>query len=198
MIRKEALIVLVTFCLTATLFSIIPVGSQGIREYDPWYDINDDGKIDLKDYYGVGLKYATSGDPTKNVNVTNWPQTQNVSVVNMPQSTDTNVWYNEHFAASSQAWKVDYRASGFGQLHVLIYAMGLITGESLLVEVHGELFNAAHDSEVLVLAYAITIRPGSQFQAFTIPVPSEYFAFRASTDDVSNCYVYLSFYLTYA
>ena len=61
MIRKEILIVLATFCLTATLFSIIPVGSQGVREYDPWYDINDDGKIDLKDYFGVGLKYGTYG-----------------------------------------------------------------------------------------------------------------------------------------
>lgn len=63
MIRKEVMIVLITFCLTATLFSIIPVGSQGVREYDPWYDINDDGKIDLKDYFGVGLKYGTSGTP---------------------------------------------------------------------------------------------------------------------------------------
>jgi hypothetical protein len=63
MIRKEVLIVIVAFCLTATLFSIIPVGSQGVREYDPWYDINDDGKIDLKDYYGVGLKYGTEGTP---------------------------------------------------------------------------------------------------------------------------------------
>lgn len=73
--RNEVLIVLITFCLTATLFSIIPVGSQGVREYDPWYDINDDGKIDLKDYFGVGLKYGTEGDSTKNVNVTNWPET---------------------------------------------------------------------------------------------------------------------------
>lgn len=61
--RKEVMIVLITFCLTATLFSIIPVGSQGVREYDPWYDINDDGKIDLKDYFGIGLKYGTEGTP---------------------------------------------------------------------------------------------------------------------------------------
>jgi len=194
--KKTLLLSFVSVLCAATLFFAIPVSSSGT--YDPWLDYNGDGIVDLKDVYPMHQAYGTSGDPTRNVNVTNWPQTQNVSVVNMPQSTDTNVWYNEHFAASSQAWKVDYRASGFGQLHVLIYAMGLITGESLLVEVHGELFNAAHDSEVLVLAYAITIRPGSQFQAFTIPVPSEYFAFRASTDDVSNCYVYLSFYLTYA
>jgi hypothetical protein len=79
MIKKEVMIVLVTFCLTATLFSIIPVGSQGVREYDPWYDVTGpipnqpDGKIDLRDYYAMGLKFGTAGDPTKNVNVTNWP-----------------------------------------------------------------------------------------------------------------------------
>ena len=80
MIRKEVLIVLVTFCLTATLFSIIPVGSQGVRGYDPWYDVTGptpnqpDGKIDLRDYYAMGLKFGTEGDPTKNVSVTNWPE----------------------------------------------------------------------------------------------------------------------------
>ena len=63
MIRKEVLMVLITFCLTATLFSIIPVGSQGVREYDPLFDINDDGKIDLRDYFGVGLRYGTVGTP---------------------------------------------------------------------------------------------------------------------------------------
>jgi hypothetical protein len=64
MIRKEVLIVLITFCLTATLFSIIPVGSQGVREYNPWYDVNDDGKIDLKDYMGVGFKFGTEAEGT--------------------------------------------------------------------------------------------------------------------------------------
>jgi hypothetical protein len=63
MTRKILLIVLITFCLTATLFSIIPVGSQGIRDYDPWYDMNDDGKIDLWDVYHLNMKYGTTGTP---------------------------------------------------------------------------------------------------------------------------------------
>jgi len=63
MIRKELLIILITFCLTATLFSIIPVGSQGVREYDPWYDMNDDGIIDLWDVYHMNMKYGTEGTP---------------------------------------------------------------------------------------------------------------------------------------
>ena len=83
MIRKEVMIVLITFCLTATLFSIIPVGSQGVRDYDPWYDVTGlipgqpDGKIDLRDYYAIGLKFGTEGDPTRNVNVTNFPLDEN-------------------------------------------------------------------------------------------------------------------------
>ena len=32
MTRKELIIVLITFCLAATLFSIIPVGSQAVQE----------------------------------------------------------------------------------------------------------------------------------------------------------------------
>jgi hypothetical protein len=47
-------------------------GSQTTVQYDPWADINDDGKIDMKDIiYEIRL-FGTTGDPTKNVNVTNW------------------------------------------------------------------------------------------------------------------------------
>jgi hypothetical protein len=104
MIRKEALIVLVTFCLTAALFSIISVGSQGAREYDPWYDINDDGKIDLKDYYGVGLKYATAGDPTKNVAVTNWPT--NELAYNVTTSISASGWHYTPWISINEYSKV--------------------------------------------------------------------------------------------
>lgn len=74
--RDFVLAILVAFCLTATLFSIIPVG--GLGTYDPWLDVNGDGKIDLKDYYTVGKAYGTLGDPTRNVNVTNTPLTVKV------------------------------------------------------------------------------------------------------------------------
>jgi hypothetical protein len=43
---------------------IIPTNSSpGPRDYDPWYDINDDGKIDIKDIYGIALEYGTEGEP---------------------------------------------------------------------------------------------------------------------------------------
>jgi hypothetical protein len=49
-------------------------GSQTTFQYDPWADINDDGKIDMRDIGYTCRLFGTTGDPTKNVNVTNWPQ----------------------------------------------------------------------------------------------------------------------------
>jgi len=63
-----------TFCLTSIIFLIIPVHSYTPYTYDPWLDVNDDGKINLVDTFTTDLAYGTTGDPTKNVNVTNWPQ----------------------------------------------------------------------------------------------------------------------------
>ena len=72
--KKDLMIaVLLTFCLTATMFMIATTKSQ---EYNPWADLNEDGKIDILDLTGVTGIYGMSGDPTKNVNVTNWPTQQ--------------------------------------------------------------------------------------------------------------------------
>jgi hypothetical protein len=199
MIRKEILIVLVTFCLTAALFSIISVGSQGAREYDPWYDINDDGKIDLRDYFGVGLKYATSGDPAKNVTVTNWPDansTRNVNVTDWPNSTDCLVWWN---AAVDNTGIVSnfLSAKGFAQLHVL--AAGVVGGGNITVEVRGLLYDLTHTSSTSAVAYKTTLKPYPQSNAaFSIPVPSEHFYFWAYAGSASVLHLYLSYYLTWA
>jgi hypothetical protein len=47
-------------------------GSQTTVQYDPWADINDDGKIDIKDIAYSSRLFGTLGDPTKNVNITHW------------------------------------------------------------------------------------------------------------------------------
>lgn len=75
--KKDLIIaVLSTFCLTATLFMIMPTRSSSAeRQYNPWCDINDDGQIDMiNDIRSVAILFGTTGDPTKNVNVTNWPE----------------------------------------------------------------------------------------------------------------------------
>lgn len=38
-------------------------GEPSVSDYDPWCDINDDGKIDIKDIASVALKFGTTGTP---------------------------------------------------------------------------------------------------------------------------------------
>lgn len=64
MVKKRDLIiaVLIAFCLTTMLFLVKPIGSQTSGQYDPWLDINDDGKIDIRDVHAVAVAYGSSGD----------------------------------------------------------------------------------------------------------------------------------------
>jgi len=79
MVTKRDLViaVLCTFCLTSALLTILPSGSNyktsGSGEYDPWVDLDGDGVIDSTDSGMLGAAWGTYGDPTRNVNVTNWP-----------------------------------------------------------------------------------------------------------------------------
>lgn len=75
MIRKDVVIAIIaTFCLTSTLFMITTSKSQsGVGEYNPWADYNEDGIIDIFDIVPGAVSFGAEGDPTKNVNVTNWP-----------------------------------------------------------------------------------------------------------------------------
>ena len=79
--KKDLIIaVLATFCLTAALFTVVPIRSQSTSGYDPWKDLNDDGVIDSTDLGMLGTSWATTGDPTKNVNVTNWPEDRPLTI----------------------------------------------------------------------------------------------------------------------
>ncbi|MCJ7423420.1 hypothetical protein MUP01_04025 [Candidatus Bathyarchaeota archaeon] len=90
MIGKNIVVaVLVTFCLTALLFMVVPVGSQGAHSYDPWWDLTGDGKIDIADIARISASYGASGDPTRNVSVTNWPSEMNINITNWDQWSQT-------------------------------------------------------------------------------------------------------------
>jgi hypothetical protein len=69
------MILALVFCLN--------VGSQTTMPYDPWADINDDGIIDIYDLVNMANKYGATGDPTKNVTVTNWPIATNYLTVTL-------------------------------------------------------------------------------------------------------------------
>jgi hypothetical protein len=55
-----AAILLAAFMLT---LAITPIASQQVRTYDPWVDINEDGKIEGKDIASIAKLFGTSGTP---------------------------------------------------------------------------------------------------------------------------------------
>jgi hypothetical protein len=68
----------IALLLLGSPFLVQVTTSQGV--YDPWCDYDEDGDIDIYDIVRIAEAYGTTGDPGKNVNVTNWPPTVNVIV----------------------------------------------------------------------------------------------------------------------
>jgi hypothetical protein len=83
---KNYLIAVMLSAMVLALIFIPFSGSQTTPQYDPWIDINDDGVIDIKDYQTVKINIPSTGDPTKNVNVTNWPIATNYLTVMLNES----------------------------------------------------------------------------------------------------------------
>lgn len=98
MIRKDFVVVLIALCLVFVVFAAIP--TSGVGQYNPWYDINDDGQIDVKDIYKVSQAYGSSGTPLKKASIqydSGWIDVtgkcgQNITVTHGLGITD---WNNE-------------------------------------------------------------------------------------------------------
>ena len=66
MVRKKdlAIAISVIFCLTATLFLIVPsLSVSSVHSYDPLLDVNDDGVINIVDLSKVAAAFGKSGTP---------------------------------------------------------------------------------------------------------------------------------------
>jgi hypothetical protein len=60
MIKKDVIIaILVTFMLTTAFFGILPTRSA--PAYDPWLDVNDDGRVDMRDIGAVCNGFGQHG-----------------------------------------------------------------------------------------------------------------------------------------
>ena len=176
--------------LTFVCVLLVPallVGVSSSATYDAWSDLDADGDVDLFDAVTFAGSYGTTGDATKNVNVVNWPT-----------STDVGVWWMQNLPPSTTLSSSGYRAEGFGQLHVLVRASGLGAGESVTIVIYGELVSTSGGASWLTEAYTTTLTSSFSWRDITIPVPSAWFRFYASTDAATNCNVYLSFYLTWS
>jgi hypothetical protein len=67
MIKKDLIVaVLATFCLSVTLFTILPTRSQ---TYDPWVDLDGDGRISIYDVVQMTSIFGKTGDPARNVTI---------------------------------------------------------------------------------------------------------------------------------
>jgi len=104
--KNLIIVVLATFCLTSVLF-LIPASSSGIWPYDPWWDLNDDGKIDITDVAMTSGSFGTYGNSTKNVNVTNWPSRGNLTLCTDSQTIIiADAKGNEYTGTVSTPWNV--------------------------------------------------------------------------------------------
>lgn len=106
MIRKNTVFaVLVTFCLTAMLFMIVPVSSYGT--YDPWIDFNDDGKIDVKDIATVAKNFGSNGTPINKTALLLELQSKidslNSSLLNLEAYLETRIANQDALIAELQA-----------------------------------------------------------------------------------------------
>lgn len=188
--RKDLIVaILCTFCLTMVLFTAAPVKSTG-SSYDPWVDVNHDGKINVLDLIKVALSTGTTGDPALNVNVANWPN-----------STETVVW-NGSYVTNSPIDCYPVSAKGFAHLNVYVMSnLALQTNASvtITISVYGAMLYipTTHPGFYPILVYTTTLnlsRPGA---CFSIPVPGQYFYFQAVSNTHIPYMVYLSYYLTW-
>lgn len=74
-LRTDRMVIalLLAFVLVSILSIAIPTRSQSETNYSPWKDINEDGVIDIYDFVHLANSYGSAGDPTKNVNIANFP-----------------------------------------------------------------------------------------------------------------------------
>ena len=177
-------IMFATACVLLALTVLVRISSSAT--YDPWADLDESGDIDIFDVVTLAGSYQTTGDPTKNVNVLNWPVTTQQHTVFWSQESDaTSEWYN---------------ASGFAHMHLTWWVAdgGLSAGELITVNTWARIYSPTGGSAVQFVAGLTDITPANDAGALTVPVPAERFCFHLDIAAGTTARVYLAFYLTHA
>jgi hypothetical protein len=166
-------------CVILAPMMLVSVSSSAV--YDPWVDLDESGDIDIFDVVTLAGSYQTTGDPTKNVNVLNWPVTN--------QQT---VWYTR----TTDGVSGEYNASGFGHMHITWQVGGLTGDEAVTLRIFAMMYYPGGSRGYIVQSMVIT---AATYQgALSFPVPSETFYFSLDLADGTTATVYFAFYLTYA
>jgi len=166
-----AAVSLTTLMLALTLAP--PSGSQLQRQYDPWADINDDGKISMDDIiYEVKL-FGTKGDPAKLVII----------------SRHDAYFEVRDFTVTSEGYYFGVNTTGFQYLSLAVRVQGTAT-----VHFCWYFGNPAMPP----LSYAnITVVNSDQYYQWQSQVNGPYFyLYYAPAQGVINCYTVVAIYLT--
>jgi hypothetical protein len=194
--RRDLIIaIMLTFCLTASIFM---VATSNSAEYDPWEDIDDDGKISIFDIVNLTNSYGATGNATKNVAVTNWPDANNANVTNWPRSEDILIWYQDEILDGAYQYSPHYYSNGYSKIHMRMYVGALAVGESCTFWVITPLRNANHTSYYPIPAYTQIFNSTYVRTAVTVDVPSDEFYFGFDAAAGTSCIVSLAFYMTWA
>jgi len=182
--RVFVIAVLSALCLTMIL--AVPTNSL-VGYYDPWLDYDDNGNIDMKDVAASARAFGSLGDPTKNVNVTNWPT-----------SSQVTVWWDEPLRLGLSLWSGSYYSHGFTRVHILAEVEDLTGDESMELFVIGRIYRPSGSGSHRIIAYSMIFTATSGTKDTTIFVPGETFEFEIFAGPTTEGDVYLSFYLTWA
>ena len=143
MIMKKAILTMAVLIL-APLFLVHVTTST---PYDPWYDFDDDGDIDIYDIVDIAGRYGTSGDSTRNVSVTNFPLDDhgNIRISEEPTSKLAAVCVNKLVSLPGGQTVGYCDISGWHWATVWLYSYGITR---YYVEVYYRMGNISYHSYV--------------------------------------------------
>jgi hypothetical protein len=152
--------VILTGLILALAFNHL-AGSQTSpsAQYDPWADLNDDGKISMDEIVRMCELFGTTGDPTKNVIIAgyHWSSTS----------------YEIEIPASSQG-RINITTTGYRQITIHFYAYDVYKTLPILTSYH-YLANVSVGNAFVI--EKLTNSVGSFYLYFTVhvnePQPSE-------------------------
>ena len=170
---KNCLVAAVLSAIVLALTFIPMSGSQTVMPYDPWADINDDGKIDIKDVSYTSRLFGTAGDPAKTVIIS-----RHDAYYEVINGTVTSPNYYYYF--NTTGWdriSIAIKVRGTAQVYICWY-----WGSPELPPLTYAWFNVTNSEE--------TYKYDSQVMA------PYFYVYYTTVNGVLNCYTVIAFYIT--